>query len=182
MKNKTMFWFSFLMILLFVPTANGQDNTQPAKSAPESAEATAADTREKNLQEYIELLRRNVRQDKAEIMGTVMLLSADDAAKFWPIYSEYNAELTKVNDQRVANVEDYVSNYNQLTDQKADELVQKAINFRKARNELLAKYYERVKQSLGAVTAARFLQVEDQMLLIIDLQIASSLPLASESS
>jgi len=42
-----------------------------------------------------------VRQQKAEIMGAVMVLSADDAAKFWPIYSEYDVELTKLNDQRV---------------------------------------------------------------------------------
>jgi hypothetical protein len=37
--------------------------------------------------------------------------------------------------------------------------------------------YERVKSALSAKTAARFLQVEHQLLLIIDLQIASSLPI-----
>ena len=31
---------------------------------------------------------------------------------------------------------------------------------------------------MGAITAARFVQVENQLLLIIDLQIASSLPIA----
>ena len=44
------------------------------------------------------------------------------------------------------------------------------------RNELLAKYYGQVRNALGGITAARFLQVEHQLLLIIDLQIASSLP------
>jgi hypothetical protein len=33
---------------------------------------------------------------------------------------------------------------------------------------------------LGAVTAARFAQIEEQLLLIIDLQIASSLPIVGE--
>jgi len=42
----------------------------------------------------------------------------------------------------------------------------------------LAKYYDRVKQEMGAMTAARFVQVENQLLFIIDLQIASSLPIA----
>jgi hypothetical protein len=64
-----------------------------------------------------------------------------------------------------------------MTDAKADELIQNAMNFRKQRSELLAKYYGRVKDALGAVTAARFAQIEDQLLLIIDLQIASSLPI-----
>ena len=181
MKNKAVNCLSFLVILLFVPAAHSQDNAQAATSDQQGTAPPTTDTQKKNVQEYIELLRSNVRQDKAELMGAVMQLSAADAAKFWPIYSEYDAELTKVNDQRVANIEEYARNYNQMTDQKADELVQKAIQFRKTRFDLLAKYYDRVKQSLGAVTAARFIQVEDQLLLIIDLQIASSLPVAGES-
>jgi hypothetical protein len=63
-----------------------------------------------------------------------------------------------------------------MTDAQADDLVQKAMEYRKARAELLAKYYGRMKDALGAVQAARFLQVEDQLLMIIDLQITSSLP------
>jgi hypothetical protein len=69
-----------------------------------------------------------------------------------------------------------------MTDEKADELIQKALSYRKERSELLAKQYERVKQELGGITAARFIQVEDQLLLIIDLQIDSSLPVVGRSS
>ncbi len=67
-----------------------------------------------------------------------------------------------------------------MTDAKADELIQSAVSYRKQRAELLAKYYGRMKDALGAVTAARFAQIEDQLLLIIDLQIASSLPIVGE--
>ena len=111
-----------------------------------------------------------------------MQLSAEDAAKFWPIYAEYTAELTKVNDQRVANLQEYARSYSQLTDETADQLMQDAMGNQKMRSELLAKYYDRVKQSLGGITASRFLQVENQLLLIIDLQIESSLPLVGASS
>lgn len=182
MKNKAAVWLPFLLFLVFVPVAGAQNNAQPAKSEKPAAEASAVDVHEKNVQEYIELLRANVRQEKAQIMGAVMQLSANDAAKFWPIYAEYNAELRKVNDLRVANIEEYARTYNQLTDEKADELAQKAMQYQKMRSELLAKYYDRMKQALGGVTAARFLQVESQMLMIIDLQIDASLPLAGESS
>lgn len=182
MKNKVAGWLPFLVILAFPPTTTPQDNGLAAKSEKQTTGAPSSNTQTKNIQEYIELLRSNVRQEKAQIMGAVMQLSADDAAKFWPIYAEYNAELTKVNDQRVANIEEYARNYGQLTDQKADELVQNALGYQKMRSELLAKYYDRIKQSLGGITAARFLQVESQLLLIIDLQINSSLPLVGESS
>jgi len=63
-----------------------------------------------------------------------------------------------------------------MTDEKADQLIKNAMAYQKQRDELLGKYYERIKQELGAVTAARFVQVEHQLLTIIDLRIASSLP------
>ena len=77
-------------------------------------------------------MRSNVRDQKAEIMGAVMQLNAEDAAKFWPIYSEYDTELSKVNDLRVQNIEEYAQNYTQMTDDKADELIQKAMDYQTA--------------------------------------------------
>ena len=69
-----------------------------------------------------------------------------------------------------------------MTDAKADQLIQTALSYHKQRSELLAKYYERVKQALGGIEAARFIQVEDQLLLIIDLQIDSALPIVEQGS
>ncbi len=181
MKKQTAAWILLSTLLVFVPAASSQDKTQPNKTGAQTSASRSADA-QKNIQEYIDLLRSDVRQQKAEMMGAVMQLSAADAAKFWPIYSEYDAELTKVNDLRAANIQEYASAYGEMTDAKADELIQKAMAYQKQRSELLAKYYERVKQALGATTAARFVQVESQLLLIIDLQIASSLPIVGEGS
>jgi hypothetical protein len=69
-----------------------------------------------------------------------------------------------------------------MTDEKADELIQKSLAYQKQRGEMLAQTYDKVKQALRANTAVRFAQVEHQLLLIIDLQIASSLPLVGEGS
>jgi hypothetical protein len=150
---------------------------QTKKAAPPATQSAGTDTQKKNIQAYIDLIRRDVRQEKSEIMGVVMLLDVTDAAKFWPIYSDYDEELTKVNNLRSDNILEYARVYTSLTDDKADELIKRALDYQKQRSELLGKYYERVKQELGAITAARFVQVENQLLLIIDLQIASSLPI-----
>jgi hypothetical protein len=182
MKKRTAVWLSLLMFVVSCPAALAQDKASPQKTKDQAAQSPATNAQKKNIQAYIELMRSNVRDQKAEIMGAVMQLTTDEAAKFWPIYSEYDAELTKVNNLRIQNIQDYAQNYTQMTDEKADELIQKALEFQKQRSELLAKYYGRMKQSLGAITAARFLQVENQLLLIIDLQIASSLPIVGEPS
>jgi hypothetical protein len=172
-----------LPVLLFLMTAAPPGWTQ-ANTAKNQADAATSqtETQKKNMQEYIALLRSDVRQQKAEIMGSVMVLSAQDAAKFWPIYSDYDTRLTKLNDQRVENIKEYARTYDQMTDSKADELIQKSMAYQKQRAELLAQTYDKVKQALGAVTAARFAQVEHQLLLVIDLQIASSLPIVGQGS
>jgi hypothetical protein len=144
---------------------------QPAKTA-----TTAQTPEELNTRAYIALLRKDVSAEKAKLLGTVMQFDAEDAAKFWPIYRDYDAELNKLNDMRVANIQEYARMYTQMTAEKADELIKNGMAYQKQRGELLAKYYERVKQELGAVTAARFVQVEHQLLMIIDLKLSSSLP------
>jgi hypothetical protein len=180
MKNRIAMWLALFMFLAASPAALAQVTPKAPATTSQIPKSRATETQKKNIQEYIDLMRANVRDQKAEIMGSVMELNAADAAKFWPIYSEYDAELTKVNDLRVANIKDYAANYSQMTDEKADELIQNALVYRKQRSELLAKYYGRVRDALGGVTAARFAQIEDQLLLIIDLQIASSLPIVGE--
>jgi hypothetical protein len=165
--------------MVAAPPGRAQSKSEQVESKPSASPPSNA---QKNVQAYIDLLRRDVRQEKAEIMGSVMVLSAQDATKFWPIYSEYDAQLAKLNDQRVENIKEYARTYDQMTDEKADELIQKSLAYQKQRAELLAQTYDKVKQALGAVTAARFAQVEHQLLLIIDLQIASSLPIVEQGS
>jgi hypothetical protein len=171
---------SVLVVSCLLARVQAKTPPRPHTVQEQAAQSTTADAKEKNIQEYIELMRSNVRDEKSQIMGAVMQLNIDDAAKFWPIYSQYDAELTQVNNLRVENIKDYANNYSQMTDAKADELVQRSLDYQKQRGELLAKYYQVMKQSVGAINAARFLQVEHQLLLIIDLQIASSLPIAQE--
>src|SRR5579863_4523746 len=177
MRKQKAAWILVVALAVCAPGASAQDKVQPGQQP-----AISPSSDSQNIRAYIDLLRGDVRQQKAEMVGVVMQLSAADAAKFWPIYEQYDVELAKLNDLRVANIEEYANTYNQMTDEKADELIQKALSYRKQRSELLAKYYGLVKQALGGITAARFVQVEDQLLLIIDLQIDSSLPVVGQSS
>jgi hypothetical protein len=178
--HRSFFVVLFVSAFFAAPLCRAQATTQ--NTTTKSAASSESDAQKKNTSAYIELMRRKVRQDKAEIMGSVMALSAADAAKFWPIYADYDAQLSKLNDQRVELIKDYAQNYNDMTDQKADELIQKALAYQKQREELLVSTYEKMKQALGAVTAARFVQVEHQLLLIIDLQIDSALPVVGQPS
>ena len=135
------------------------------------------ETQEQNLRADIELLRSDVRANKTKIMAAMMQLDDKDAGVFWPIYRDYESELAKLYDERVAGIMDYADHYLQMTDGKADDLATRALQWEDQRTDLKKKYYERFKKSLSPIKAARFLQVENQLLMIVDLQVASSLPI-----
>jgi len=134
-----------------------------------------------NLSAYAELLRADLHLKKAAIITEVMEFTPEEDKAFWPIYREYEAEMAKLGDERVALVADYARNFDTLTDAVADTLAKKALDLEGRRQAVKAKCYERVRGALSARTALRFLQVEHQLLLITDLQIAAALPVAGKA-
>jgi hypothetical protein len=139
-------------------------------------QATKSDDQSTNIQSYIDLIKTDVKGEKAEIVATMMQFTPQEAATFWPIYQSYDAQVTKLGDQRVALIKEYSDNYDGMTDEKADAIMEKSFTLVAARNALLKNSYEQVKSKLGAATAARFLHVEHQLLMIIDLQGDAQLP------
>ncbi len=137
MKQRIASWLTVNLFLACCPVIFAQGMAQSQSTENQAALSAPTDTQEKNIQEYIDLLRTDVRQQKAEVMGAEMALSADQSAKFWPIYNEYDKALNTLNDQRVANIQEYARDYDHMTDAKADELVRSALDYRKQRSELL---------------------------------------------
>jgi len=85
MKLSIRMLLATLFVLVFASPPSGHAQTTAQKPTGTAAAPSEPDTQKKNMQSYIDLLRRDVRQQKAEIMGVMMVLSAADAAKFWPI-------------------------------------------------------------------------------------------------
>ena len=152
-----------------------QPTTPPASQT--TTPAASGDTRNQNLRAYVELLRSDVRGQKVAILTELMELTEAQDTVFWPIYRQYQEELNTLNDERVAMIKSYADSYPNVSDAAADTLAHKALDLQTRRTALQAKYYDKMKQALSPKMAARFLQVEHQLLLIIDLQIASALPI-----
>jgi hypothetical protein len=160
---------SFAMLALLAVSSSA--------SAQGSKPAAATEAREANLRAYVELLRSDVRFEKVAIITEMMQFTEAEDEKFWPVYREYEAALSKVNDDRLALIKDYAAAYENITDEVADRLARGALDLEARRHAVKVQYYDRFKSALSPKTAAKFLQVENQILLIIDLQIAASLPI-----
>ena len=143
----------------------------------QSPPASEKETKTLNLTAYAELLRSDVRAQKVAILTELMGFTDAEDAAFWPIYREYDGEMAKLGDERVAMIAEYAANYSTLSDAIAEKLAATALDLESRRQATKAKYFERIKKALSPRTALRFLQVEQQLLLLVDLQISASLPI-----
>jgi len=83
----------------------------------------ASSDKELNLRAYTELLRADVKVKRVAIITEIMQFDDTEAASFWPIFRAYDLELSKIGDGRISLIEDYIDNYENITDQKADQLM-----------------------------------------------------------
>jgi hypothetical protein len=140
-----------------------------------------ARSKELNTQAYIQLLHADLSAKKEQIVRETMKLDDQQSAIFWPIYREYQAEQTKLASDKLAVVADYSQNFSNMTEDRADQLAQRAMQLDEKRMALREKYYATMKKALSSTVAVRFFQVEHQLQLIVDLQIAANLPIIEEN-
>ena len=124
----------------------------------------------------IALLRSDVQAQKTDVVAHTMQLNDADAKNFWPLYREYVNKEQAIGDQRVSLIKDYASQYDTMNDAQADGLVDRMLKFDKSRTALRAEYYPKFKKAIGAKQAAKFLQVDNRLNLLVDLQIANAIP------
>jgi hypothetical protein len=127
----------------------------------------------------IQLMRQDIRAQRRQIVAANLPLSTEESAKFWPVYDQYIGETIKINDARYAMVKDYAANYSTMTDAKAADFVRKWIELDKSMIDLRLKYIPIVEKVLSMKKSAMFFQIDRRVQLMIDLQLASQIPLIS---
>ena len=131
-----------------------------------------------NVDDYIQMLKSNVQSDKIAIITETMNFTDEQSEKFWPIYSEFSNELSKLSDKRIANIKEFAANYDSLTADKANELMENSFQYLQDRLNLNEEYYGTFAEALGPIVAAKYMQLERMIELIIDVQISANLPFA----
>jgi hypothetical protein len=145
-----------------------------AVSGAAAAQSPRADV---SSQTYFELLRADLRREKANVIAAGMELSDKESAPFWRVYRDYEADVARVADGRFALLKEYGESFGGMTDDKAAELMQRAFALDGERVHLKERYFPRFAAATSARTAARFFQIEAQVEALLYLQLTSDLPL-----
>jgi hypothetical protein len=129
------------------------------------------------LDQNIELMRKDIRSQKKQIVAANVPLTDSEAQAFWPVYDQYTAELTKLGDQKYALIKEYAESYSTMTDAQADDWTKRLLKMDSDVVALRIKYQPSFRKILPPKKAALYGQVERQAQMMIDTSIAMQVPL-----
>jgi len=157
--------FSCIVLLLALAAANST-----AVAQRETANGV-------EVEKDLALLRRDIRAEKKKIIAANLPLSETEATKFWPIYDQYVAEMTKHNDEFFSVIKDYAANQKTLTDAQASSMIKRWVEIQIGRDQLRQKYIPLFERVIPGKKVALFYQIDRRLYALLDLQVASEIPL-----
>ena len=128
----------------------------------------------------MQILREKIKADKKLMVATNIELTESEAKGFWPVYEEYQKDLTAINQRIGKLIESYAADYraNSLTDDKAKKLVDELVAIEQAEAGLKTTYVPKLSKVLPLKKVARYLQIENKVRALVKYELASSIPLA----
>jgi hypothetical protein len=128
----------------------------------------------------MQILREKIKADKKLLVATNIELTESEAKGFWPVYDEYQKDLTAINQRIGKLIESYAADYraNSLTDDKAKKLVDELVAIEQAEAGLKTTYVPKLSKVLPLKKVARYLQIENKVRALVKYELAATIPLA----
>jgi len=132
------------------------------------------------IERDLELLRRDLRGDKKKLIALNLPLTEQEATKFWPVYDQYTEEMRHHNDEFYALIKDYAANQKTLTDEQAIDILKRWADIQLHQIQTRQKYIPLIEKVIPGRKAALFFQIDRRLYALMDLQVASQIPLIAQ--
>jgi len=132
--------------------------------------------------DYIEMTREVIKAEKKAAVADAMQLTDAESQPFWDLYNEYQGKQYPVHNKRIAIIKDLADNYENLSDEKADELWTNYMKFQQELLKVKISYYKKFKKIISPGDAARYFQIENKIDALINAKLAAEIPLIETKS
>jgi hypothetical protein len=128
----------------------------------------------------LNLLRKDLRSKRKQLIAANLKMTDDEAAKFWPVYDQYVTELIAINDKKFGLIQEYADNWGKLTSEQSLLFIRQWLDMDIAIAQLRQKYVPIVSKILDGKKTATFFQLDRRIAMMIELQVSSQMPLVQE--
>jgi hypothetical protein len=169
-RNLSLPLFLTMLVIASASLLCAQESAPSATSSPTVTQEQANDA-------DIQLMRQDIRAERKKIVAANMPLTETEATRFWPVYDRYIAETVKVNDVRYGLIKEYANSYQNMTDQQADSFIKRWLALDQDGTQLRLKFVPEFEKVISHKKTAIFFQIDRRVSMMIDLQLASQVPL-----
>lgn len=142
-----------------------------------AAPLLAADPEPVNLETAVSLLRTDLRTQRQAIFNGALGMNPEQSTAFWALYKDYDADLASLNDERFQLFKDYANGYAALDDLAAEDIAKRSADLDQRRAATRVKYIKKFARIIPGKMLARFVQIDNRLDLVLNLQIAEQIPL-----
>ncbi|MNQ51584.1 hypothetical protein D3C85_655710 [compost metagenome] len=133
-----------------------------------------------SYKEDVELVQSIYGKSKSDLVKQYMNLSDTQNAAFTKVYDNYESERKALGQTKLQLINNYAENYATLTEEKADELAKGTLKNNQDYEKLYSKTYGQAKKAIGAINAAKFIQLEVYLQTVIRNEIQDAIPFIGE--
>jgi len=128
----------------------------------------------------MDYIKKTYSKDKKTLVDQYMNLNVQDGGKFWPVYADYEANREKLATVRINLISQYVNGYDNLTPEQTDKLIKASFDNTISLDKLNSDYYDKMKKAVGAVNAAKYMQLEIYLQTMWKAVVQSNIPLIGQ--
>jgi len=125
---------------------------------------------------YIDILKKDIQTEAKKLVGENLEMTEDQENVFWPLYDEYVAELLELSNERLNVISSYMLDYYDLSDEKAEKLVNQAMDIEQKRLDLKRKYIAKMNEVLPAKLVGKYFQIDGYLQTLLTIQRQSTIP------
>ena len=130
-----------------------------------------------SVEKDLALVRRNLRAEKKKLIALNVPLTEAEATKFWPVYDEYALAMKTHYDEFYEVIKDYAANQKTLTDAQAVDMIKRWSQIQVDVAQERQKWIPKFEKVIPGKKAALFLQIDRRLYALMDMQVASEVPL-----
>ncbi len=145
--------------------------------APLPAAAQEEGPSKQEIMAFVEAARAEMRASREQLIAANLPMTDAEAAGFWPLYREYNTKKASLGDERLQIILDYAAKYPDVDDATAKSLVDRSVKYRRKLNKLEESYVSKFGKILPPVKLMRFLQIDDRIDNLVELEVQQGIPI-----
>ena len=127
--------------------------------------------------DYIEVMRSVLKTEKKVAIAEAMELTETESEPFWNLYNEYNEKMYKVQNSRIKAIKVFADNFENLSDEKADEIWNLMLDFKTESAKLEKIYYKKFKKILPTGKVVKYFQAENKIEALVAAELALDIPM-----